>query len=164
MAEKKIGKMTGKLGFGGVGNSSADEQQMAQIREILFGEQTRQANNRMARIESLLSAQDTALRELLDIRIGRATKELREELGNQGKRQSTELDAVDAELRALLHSTDERLMLLDSDLQNARHQADRSLDEHARSLDRLRQDGVDRSQLAELFEGIAQQLRKTSGK
>ena len=164
MAEKKIGKMTEKIGFGRLRNSSTDEQDMAQIREILFGEQTRQADNRMARIESLLSAQDTALRDLLDMRIDRAAKALRDELGNQGRRQETALDAVDAELRALLQRNDERLTLLDSDLQDARQQADRSIDEYARSLDQLQQDSVDRSQLAELFEGLAQQLRKTSGK
>ena len=164
MAEKKIGKMTEKIGFSRIRNSSTDEQDMAQIREILFGEQTRQADNRMARIESLLSAQDTALRDLLDMRIDRAAKALRDELGNQGRRQETALDAVDAELRALLQKNDERLTLLDSDLQDARQRADRSIDEYARSLDQLQQDSVDRSQLAELFEGLAQQLRKTSGK
>lgn len=164
MAEKKIGKITEKIGFGGASNSAADEQDMARIREILFGDQTRQADNRMARIESLLSAQDTALRELLDMRIDRAAKALRDELGNQGRRQETALDAVDAELRALLRKNDERLTLLDSDLQDARQQADRSLDEYARSLDQLQQDSVDRSQLAALFEGLAQQLRKTPGK
>ena len=161
MAEKKIGKTAEKLGLGRISSSSADEQHMAQIREILFGEQTRQAENRMARIESLLSAQDTALRELLDIRIDRATTELRDELGHQGKRQAVALDALDAEMRAMLNATDERLTLLDSDLQDARHQADRSFAEQAQSLDTLQQESVDRSQLAALFEGLAQQLRKT---
>jgi len=164
MAEKKIGKVADNLGMGGVGGSAADEQHMAQIREILFGEQTRQADNRMARIESLLSAQDTALRELLDMRIDRATEELRDELGNQGRHQATALDALDAELRALLLTTGERLTLLDSDLQDAHHQTDRSLAEHARSLEQLRHDSIERSQLASLFESLAEQLRKTDEK
>lgn len=164
MADKKTNKTVEKLGFGRVKNGSADEKDMAQIREILFGEQNRQSANRMARIESMLSAQDTALRELLESRIDRAVKELLAELGSLGKHQATELDAVDAELRALLKKTDERLTLMDSDLQDARHQADHSLAEHTRSLDQLRQDSVERTQLAALFEGLARQLRGTPEK
>ena len=140
MADKKIGRIAGKLGVGKVSGSGADEKDMARIREILFGEQTRESNNRMARIESLLSAQDTALRELLDMRIERAAKELREELGNHERRQETALDALHTELLTRLKNTDERLSLLDSDLQ----------------------DTVDRAQLAELFESLARQLRQTS--
>ena len=164
MADKKIGKAMGKLGVGQVSNSSADEKDMARIREILLGEQTREANNRIARIESLLSAQDKALRELLDMRIERATKQVLDELGNRDRRQTTALDALHAELHAQLQNTDERLTLMDSDLQDARHQADRSLEQYARSLDQLQKDSVDRSQLADLFEELAGQLRKTSDK
>lgn len=147
MADKKIGRIAGKLGVGQVSSSAGDEKDMARIREILFGEQSREANNRMARIESLLSAQDTALRELLDMRIERAAKELRDELGSHDRRQATALDALHAELLARLKNTDERLSLLDSDLQDTRYQAD-----HA----------VDRAQLAALFETMARQLRQTS--
>lgn len=159
MADKKTNKTVEKLGFGRVKNGSADEKDMAQIREILFGEQNRQSANRMARIESMLSAQDSALRELLESRINRAVKELLDELGSLGRHQATELDAVDAELRAMLKKTDERLTSLDSDLQDARHQADQSLAEHTRSLDQLRQDSIERTQLAALLESLAQQLR-----
>jgi len=164
MADKKTGKTVEKLGFGRVKNGSADEKDMAQVREILFGEQNRQSANRMARIESMLSAQDTALREHLESRIERAVKELLDELGSLGRHQATALDAVDAELRALLKKTDERLASLDSDLQDARHQADNSRAEYTQSLDQLRQDRIERTQLAGLFESLARQLRGTSGK
>jgi len=157
MADKKIVKTVGKLGVGQASHPSVDEKDMAQIREILFGEQTREANNRIARIESLLSAQDKALRELLDVHVERATTQLREELGNRDRRQTTALDALHAELNALLQKTDERLTLLDSDLQESRQQTDRSLDQ-------FQKDSVDRSQLADLFESLAGQLRKTSEK
>ena len=48
MADKKIGKIAGKLGVSQASNSSADEKDLAQIREILFGEQTREAGRRPA--------------------------------------------------------------------------------------------------------------------
>ena len=161
MADKKIGRMAGKMGFSRAGHSPADEKDMARIREILFGEQIRETENRMARIESLLSAQDTALRELLDMRIERATKESRDELGHQERRQTTALDALHTELRALLQKTDERLVQLHSDLQDSRDKADQSFNQYAQSLEQHRRDSVDREQLAELLEGLAGQLRRT---
>ena len=57
--------MGDKIGFGRVSSTSADEQNLAQIREILFGEQERQTATRIGRIETRVSEQETALRELL---------------------------------------------------------------------------------------------------
>jgi hypothetical protein len=156
--------MAEKIGIGRVSSAPADEEDMARIREILFGDQTRESSNRMARIESLLSAQDTALRELLDMRIARATKELHDELSNRDRRQAAALDALDAEFRARSQANDERLTLLDGELQDARHQVEQSLGEVAGSLNNLQQDNIDRAQLAEMFEGLAQHLRKTPAK
>ena len=157
-------KMAEKIGFGRVSSESAEEHDMAQIREILFGEQNRQTANRLGQVESRLGEQDAALRELLETRIDKAVKKLREELGDQGKRQALALDGLDAALRGLIEKTDERLTLLDSDLQDAGHKASQSLQALTQSLDGLRRESVDRADLAALFEGLAQQLRKTPGK
>jgi len=156
--------MGDKIGFSRVGSESADEQNMAQIREILFGEHNRQTANRIDRIESRLNEQDAAFRELLDQRIDKALAGLRRELETQGKQQQAALDGLDGTLRMLLGKTDERITLLDSDLQDTAHRLGQSLTEYSQSLDRLQQDNADRSQLAALFEGLASQLRSPSTK
>lgn len=152
--------MADKIGFSRVSSASADEQNLAQIREILMGEQNRQTASRLRQIESRLGEQEAALSELLDKRIDKAIKQLREELQAESKRQASDLEGRETSLRALMVKTEERLTLLDSDLQDAGHRVDQTLAEHARSLSQLRQDDVSRSQLATLFESIAQQLRK----
>jgi len=156
--------MGDKIGFGRVSSESADEQNMAQIREILFGEHNRQTANRIDRIESRLNEQDAALRELLDQRIDKALAGLRRELETQAKQQQAALDHLDGALRTLLGKADQRITLLDSDLQDNAHRLGQSLTEHSQSLDRLQQDNANRSQLAELFEGLARQLRSQSTK
>jgi hypothetical protein len=157
-------KMGDKIGFSRVSSESADEQNMAQIREILFGEHNRQTANRIDRIESRLNEHEAALRELLDQRIDKALAGLRRELETHGKQQQAALDGLDNALRAMLGKADERITLLDSDLQDTARRLDQSLTEHSQSLDRLQQDNADRSQLAELFEGLARQLRSPSTK
>jgi len=156
--------MGDKIGFSRVSSESADEQNMAQIREILFGEHNRQTANRIDRIESRLNEHEAALRELLDQRIDKALAGLRRELETHGKQQQAALDGLDNALRAMLGKADERITLLDSDLQDTARRLDQSLTEHSQSLDRLQQDNADRSQLAELFEGLARQLRSPSTK
>ncbi|MBT8429311.1 MAG: hypothetical protein KJN79_05305 [Gammaproteobacteria bacterium] len=156
--------MADKIGFSRVSSESVDEQNMAQIREILFGEQNRQTGNRLDRIESRLNEHEAALRELLDQRIDKALAGLRRELETHGKQQQAALDGLDNALRTMLGKADERITLLDSDLQDTARRLDQSLTEHSQSLDRLHQDNADRSQLAELFEGLARQLRSPSTK
>jgi len=156
--------MGDKIGFSRVSSESADEQNMAQIREILFGEHNRQTANRIDRIESRLNEQDAALGDLLDQRIDKALAGLRRELDTQAKQQQAALDGLDGTLRMLLGKTDERINLLDSDLQDTAHRLGQSLTEHSQSLDRLQQDNADRSQLAELFEALAHQLRSPTTK
>jgi hypothetical protein len=157
-------KMGDKIGFSRVSSESADEQNMAQIREILFGEHNRQTANRIDRIESRLNEQDAALRELLDQRIDKALAGLRRELETQAKQQLAAVDGLDGTLRTLLAKADERINLLDSDLQDTAHRLGQSLAEHSHALDRLQQDNTDRSQLAELFEALAHQLRSPATK
>jgi len=156
--------MGDKIGFSRVSSESADEQNMAQIREILFGEHNRQTASRLDRIDTRLNEQDGALSELLDQRIDKALAGLRRELETQGKQQQASLDGLDKALRALLVKADERITMLDSDLQDTAHRLGQSFTEYSQSLDRLQQDNANRSQLAELFEALAQQLRSPSTK
>lgn len=151
--------MGDKIGFGRVSSSSADEQNMAQIREILFGEQERQTATRIGRIETRVSEQEAALRELLEQRIDKAMAALRQEIETRNGEQRAAIDGLDNELRKISGKTDERLSLLDSDLQDTEHRLGESIKQHTEALDRLQQQQVDRAQLAELFESVARQLR-----
>ena len=156
--------MGDKIGFSRVSSTSADEQHMAQIREILFGEQNRQTENRIGRVESRLSEQDAALRELLDQRIDKALSTLRREFETRDKQQTAARDDLDGLLRALLTKADERITLLDSDLQDNMHQLNQVLAEQSQALEHLQHDKFDRAQLAELFETLARQLRGSPAK
>ena len=151
--------MGDKIGFGRISSSSADEQNMAQIREILFGERERQTATRIGRIETRVSEQEAALRELLEQRIDKAMAALRQEIETRNGKQQAALDGLDKELRERSAKTEERLSLLDSDLQDSEHRLGESIKRHAEALDRLEQQQVDRAQLAELFESVARQLR-----
>ena len=151
--------MGDKIGFGRVSSTSADEQNMAQIREILFGEQNRQTATRIGQMETRLGEQEAALRELLEQRIDKAMAALRQEIETRNGEQQAALDGLDSALHKLLDKTSERLSLLDSDLQDAEHRLGESLKQHTEALDRLEQNQVDRTQLAELFESFARQLR-----
>lgn len=135
---------------------------MAQIREILFGEQHRQTAQDLARLEAHLGEQERNLRGLLEDRIAAvsgAVDALRGELGTQGERQQAALDSVEGALQLLLDKLDQRLTLLDSDLQDGHHRLEQSIGEQAAALERLRQSGVGRAQLADLLEALARQLR-----
>lgn len=151
----EINKMADKPGIRQVASDAADENKMEQIREILFGEQTRQTADHLARIESQLGKQDAALRALLDERVD----ELRSHLEAHGAQQRAALDGVESAIRELLGKVDERVTLLDSDLQDAGHRLSQSLDQQAAAHERLLQSSVDRAQLAQLLEGLAQRLR-----
>ena len=151
--------MGDKIGFGRVSSSSADEQNMAQIREILFGEQERQTATRISRIETRMSEQEAALRELLEQRIDKAMAALRQEIETRNGEQQAALDSLDKELRKIVDKTDARLSLLDSDLQDAEQRLGESVKQHSQALEGLEQKQVNRAQLAELFESVARQLR-----
>jgi len=152
--------MAEKIGFDRVGGSSTEEQDLGQIREILFGDQHRQTTGRLARIEARLGEQESILRDLIGAQIDKAVQQLRDELGHQEQRQASALDDIETALRTELQKTAERLALLDSDIQDTGHQTTEALAGLTRSLERLRHDSVDRDGLATVFEGLAQQLRK----
>ncbi len=151
--------MGDKIGFGRVSSASADEQNMAQIREILFGEQERQTAKRIGRVETRVSEQELALRELLEQRIDKAMAALRQEIETRNGEQQAALDGMDSALREILGKADQRLSLLDSDLQDTAHRLGESIKQHAEVLSRLEQTQVERTELAELFESVARQLR-----
>lgn len=154
--------MSDKPGISPVGGASVDEQQMAQIREILFGDYSRETAQRIARLEARIAEQDTAWRALLEERIAAVTgavKGLKGELGLESERQQAALDGLEAALHALLDKLDQRLTLLDSDLQDGNHRLEQSIGEQADSLERLRRHSVDGAELAGMLEALARQLR-----
>jgi hypothetical protein len=140
-------------------DAAADDQQMAQIREILFGEQQRRLASRLDDIERRLAQQNAAQRELLDQRLRQLGEQLHADLDKQGLRQQAAIDGLDNALRALVRGVDDKLMLVDSDLQDLdqRHQQ-AVADQLARDAE-TRQRSVSREQLAVLLEQLAQQLR-----
>jgi regulator of replication initiation timing len=156
--------MSDKPGFSRVSNTSADEQSMAQIREILFGEQSRQTEQHFSRLEVRLNEQERSLKALLDERVGKLTddlEQLRNQLGEQDQRQHSALDELNGTLSVLLGKLDERLVLLDSDQQDAKQDQQRAVTEQRDALHDLEQRSMGRQQLAELLEAMAGELRQS---
>lgn len=140
--------MEDKPGIRQVGTAaSVDEQNMAQIREILFGEQNRRTSHALNRLDERFAALSAAM------------DALRSDLRTEGERRQAALDGVESALRALLEKFDQRLTLLDSDLQDDRHRLGQSIAEQTAALDRLQQGSVGRAQLADLLESLVGQLR-----
>lgn len=154
--------MSDKPGVRPLQGNPADEQQMEQIREILFGEQQRDTERRIASLANRIGEQDDALRRLIDERIGAALDALRGELGEQADSQRRGLDGLETALHALLGKTEERLNLLDSDLQDTAQNLRNSISEQAAAHDALAAGSVQRAQLATLLEQMAAQLRSGS--
>lgn len=150
-----------------VSANPADEQSLAQIREILFGEQARQTSQQLTQLETHLGEQERALRTLLDQRIAavsEAVEALRGDLGDQDERQVAALIGVEGALHALLDSLDNRLTLLDSDLQDSHQRLEGAVADQATALHSLQQTGLGRGQLADMLESIVRQLRGQSAK
>lgn len=151
--------MEDKSGHRPLRSDNADEQQMEQIREILFGEQQRQTDAALSRLESRLGEQVEQLRGLLDSRLVQAQEALRGEIDTHARRQQTALDSLDNALRALLDKTGDRITMLDSDLQDAGQRLSRMLEEQQAAHAALAHGSVSRDVLAELLEDMARRLR-----
>lgn len=154
--------MSDKPGFNRVSQVSADEQSMAQIREILFGEQSRHTEQQFDRLEQRLGEQEQALRRLLDERIdalGEHLQALRGDMAEQERRQERALEDLNTTLSALLGRLDERVTVLDSDQQDARHRQQQDSADHSAALDELKRRSAGRDQLADLLELMAGELR-----
>lgn len=159
--------MSDKPGINRIGQVSADEQSMEQIREILFGEQTRHTEQQFEHLDKRLAEQEHTLKALLDERIGglnESLQGLRDDLDAQDRRQGSALDELNTSLGALLGTLDERLTVLDSDQQDARHRQQQDAADQTAALDALQQRSVGRGQLADLLEAMAGELRDTSSK
>lgn len=126
--------------------ASAEEQSMTQIREILFGEQSRQTEQHFDRLET---------------RLGKEMHKLRDELAAQEHRQGAALAELNATMASLLAKLEERLTLLDSDQQDARQAQQRTSDQQAGALHALEQRSVGKGRLADLLENLASELRGT---
>ncbi len=148
-----------------IGSAAAEDKDLAQIREILFGEQGRRIGERLATLDARLGQHESELRSALDEQrsgFERAFAELEERLHAQQVSQQAALDGLEATLRGLLEQADGRLTRLDSDLQDATHRLLQSLEQQAAEQERLQQASLGREQLAELLEGMARRLRTSS--
>ena len=152
--------MSNETSFRRISGGSPDEQSMAQIREILFGEQHRQTASQIAGLETRLGEQERALRQLLDERLENAMSALRADLDKQGMRQQAALDGLDNALRALLTQANDRLTILDSDLQDAQHALRKTLDQQATAIEQVERRSMARTELAAMLEALARQLRE----
>ncbi|MCB1800605.1 MAG: hypothetical protein KDI82_02850 [Gammaproteobacteria bacterium] len=142
---------------------SGEQQSMAQIREILFGEQVRQTEQHFARLETQLEEQQRTLRTLLDgqiDRLGGQIDQLRTALENQEQSQGRALEELNGSLSTLLARLDERLTLLDSDHQDSVHKQQQAAAQQQSTIERLQRDTAERAQLAGLLENMAAQLRR----
>ena len=113
--------MSDKSGVSRASAESTEQQSMAQIREILFGEKVRHTEQQFARLDARLEEQHNVLRAMLDEQIGRLGNELtqlRNGLDAQDRRQDLALQELNGSLSDLLRRLDERLTLLDSDHQD----------------------------------------------
>lgn len=154
--------MAEKTDFEQPGGASVDDRQMAQVREILFGEQTRQMANRLSDVEQAIENQATRLRQSMEQRISQAVEQLRQDLEKQGMRHQASLDGLDNALRGLLQGLDDKINLVDSDLQDNDQRHTRALADQAEAHQRLAKASVDREQLADLLDGMARRLREDS--
>ena len=155
--------MPDKHGLDRANPATSEEHSMAQIRELLFGEQSRATDRHFARIEARLEEQQKALHEALDrqiARIGDEVENLRTAMQQQGAGQDDALQQLNASLSAVLQRLDERVTLLDSDQQDHVHRQQQAAEQQANELARVEQASADRAQLAELLEGMASQLRR----
>ena len=159
--------MAEKPGFNRVSQESADEHSMAQIREILFGEQSRHTEQQFARLEARLTEQEQALKTLLDQRmtaLGENLRQLRDDLDGQDRRQDAALSDLHSSLSALLDRLDERLTVLDSDQQDARHAQQQAAADQAAALAGVEQRSLGRARLADMLEAMAGELRQSADK
>ena len=156
--------MSDKSGGSRASAESTGQQSMAQIREILFGEQVRHTEQQFARLDARLEEQHNVLRAMLDEQIGRLGNELaqlRDGLDAQDRRQDLALQELNGSLSDLLRRLDERLTLLDSDHQDTVQRQQRAEAEQAAELQRVAQQSAERAQLAELLEQMAARLRQS---
>ena len=142
-----------QIGTGG------DAQQMAQIREILFGDQNRRFSEQLNGLEKAFEQQQASLREAFDQQLRQAIERLQADLEKQAMRQQAGVDGLDNALRAMIRELDDKITLVDSDLQDSDQRHAASAAQQQTALDGLRQSSVDRMALAELLEQVARSLR-----
>jgi hypothetical protein len=154
--------MAEKSGFEQLDSANAEDRQMAQIREILFGEQSRLTEQRLSEIEQAIESQVTRLGQLMEQRISQSMEQLRQDLEKQGLRHQAALDGLDNALRRLLQGLDDKITLVDSDVQDNDQRQTQALAQQAAAHERLASASVDRKQLANLLDSMARQLREDS--
>ena len=140
----------------------SDERRMAQIRELLFGEQARDTERRLAELTARIEAQDAALRTALheqEARSQTALAALRAPLDEETAQRRLAVDELDRSLRRELEHLQDGLVRLDSDIREAGTRFDQGLVEQAQALQRLEASTASRERLAGLLEALARELR-----
>lgn len=156
--------MNDKPGTSRVPSVDSEDQSMAQIREILFGEQSRHTEQQFAQLETRLDEQSERLQRLLEQRVNELARNLdalRADAEVRDQRQGAALDGLDTALRALLGRLDDRLTMLDSDQHENNQRLQQTATAHAAAIEQLNNDSVGREQLAALLEAMASQLRRS---
>lgn len=138
----------------------ASTDNMAQVRELLFGEHLRLIEDRFKQLEQQVTQQFESLRDdfLNQIAQESNTRDqelntLDEQLKQQSQDQENRTSALEDDIRALLQA-------MNSDLQNLIEAVQK---QQQQDQDQLQQHKVGREQLADLLSGLANQLRQDSG-
>jgi hypothetical protein len=137
-----------------------DDQQMAQIREILFGAESRRVSERLDQIERRLEQQVSALEAATDRRLTQTREQLHADIDKQGLRHQAALDGLDNALRALVQGLDDKLSLVDSDLQDLAQRQRQAMEQQLEEQRELARRSVSRAELAGLLEQFAGLLRR----
>lgn len=162
------------------GSATGDDAdpRLEQIREILFGDQTREVEQRFARIEELLERQHAALSQALDRRLATLEQDLRRSLddlsaalqdervqrardqGVLGSRVA-QLDAdSDDRQSSLRREVEQSLVAIEERLGAGQVELRQALETQ---LQQVRGDTLARAALADLMQELAARLRQSPG-
>lgn len=137
-----------------------EDRQMAQIREILFGAESRRVADRIEQLERRLAQQAESIEALLDRRLAQTREQLHADIDKQGQRHQAVIDGLDNALRALVRGVDDKLSLVDSDVQDLAHGLRQAIETQGEAQRALERQSVDRAELAGLLEQFAGLLRR----
>ena len=102
--------------------ADSDERRMAQIRELLFGEQVRDSERRLSELAARIEAQDAALHSTLrdqEARSQTALAALQASLADESAQRRLATHELERSLRRELEQLQEGLVRLDSDIREA---------------------------------------------
>ncbi len=120
---------------------------LEKIREILFGAQAREVDTRFARLEELITAQITSVRdemnhrlEALEAYVRNEVETLEQRSKNETQKRKTQREEIEAELKQAARGLDERVTELDEQLGKTTQKMRDTLLENSKNLrDELKQ-------------------------